>query len=148
MVLLAAVAIHGVIVSGASSERKRHTDGYVGKQERGGKKLGRCRVEAWQIWRCEPGPGWKWRRRFECRYGLVEHVLFRLFVRDFELSHVGDLVAATCTRRDLAVGQQQFAEVQTNPAARPENSVTNPIGKINLPGFDGPHQMSAAVIEP
>jgi len=146
MVLLAAVAVHGVVVSGATSERQRHTDWHVRKQECRGEKLGRCRIGAWQIRCLDPGTDRK-PRWFEYRDGSVQYVLIRLFVGDVGLGHIGDLVAATCTRGNLAVRQQQFAEMQAHPAVRPENSVANAIGKINLAGFAGPHQMSAAVIE-
>ena len=88
-----------------------------------------------------------WERRCQIGYGLIEHSLVRLLVRHGRLGHVGNLIAATGSRRDLAVGQQQFAGMQAYPFARPINCVANPIGKINLARFGGAHYMSSTVIE-
>src|SRR5271169_2975160 len=65
------------------------------------------------------------------RNRLVQHILVRLLIGNLRLRYLGNLIAALGARRDLAVGQQQFACGQPNLLARPENCVANAIGKVD-----------------
>jgi len=73
--------------------RNRHTDRHVRKEEGAGEKLGGNRFATGQVGRGKEGPDGQGRRRFDPRYGLVQNILFRLFIGNFGLCVVGNLIA-------------------------------------------------------
>jgi len=134
------------VVVAANAGRNGYTDGHVG-EEGAGKQLGWNRLAHGQVGRGKQGSDGEGRSRFELGYGAVENIFVGFLVGNFGLGGIGNLVATTGARRDVAVGEQQFAEVQANFFARPEDGVTNAIRKINFAGFGGAHQTGVAVIE-
>ena len=135
----------GVVV--AKPRRNRHPDRHVREEEAAGEKLGGSWFATGQFGRGEHGPDGQGWRQFDPRYRLIQNIFLRLLIGNFGLRGVGNLVAATRTRRDFAVGQQQFTEMQTNFSARPEDGVTNAIRQIDFAGFGGTLQTGVAVIE-
>jgi hypothetical protein len=130
----------------ADSRRNRHTAPQIREEECSGEKFRSGWPATGQLRWSENGPDRHGGRIKSCD-GLIENVFVRLFVRNLRHGFIGNLIAATGTCGDLAVSQEEFTEVKANSSARPKNRVTHAIRKINLAGFGGANDMSAAEIE-
>src|SRR5271155_759117 len=131
------VAVDDGFSGGANFVRNRRTERRVGKNEATAREIHRrSRWTGRQIGRGKRGPdgrGWC----FGDGNGLVQNILSRLFLRNLRLSRIGNLVTASCPRRDISVGEEQFAGVQAELFARPEDGVANAIGKVDFTGLGG-----------
>src|ERR1700731_3724473 len=87
------------------------------------------------------------RGRSQRSHRLIKDVLFWFFVGDLRLRRIRNLISATRSSGDFAVGQEQFARMQSRPSSRPKDFVTDTVREINFARFSYPQQTSLIVIE-
>jgi len=102
---LVAVPVNDFVASCTTPGKNRHTNRDVREDECTGEKFGCKRLGAGQVGWGEHGPDGQRRSRFERRYGLVENIFVRLFLGNFGLGRIRNLVATAGTRGNFAVGQ-------------------------------------------
>ena len=78
---------------------------------------------------------------------LIEYVRCRLFIGNLRLRGFRQLIAATGSGSDGAVGEEEFGREQLDFAAGPENVVADAVGKINFASFVRANQTSATIVE-
>ena len=78
---------------------------------------------------------------------LIEYVRCRFFIGNLRLRGFRQLIAATGSGSDGAVGEEEFGREQLDFAAGPENVVADAVGKINFASFVRADQASAAIVE-